>query len=49
MPSGKKRDITKPTLEPPLGSAAYKIASFKPGLGDRLERASGLLGAPNCR
>ncbi|TPI22664.1 extracellular solute-binding protein [Mesorhizobium sp. B4-1-1] len=29
--SGKKRDITKPTLEPPLGSAAYKIASFKPG------------------
>ncbi|MEO5758103.1 MAG: extracellular solute-binding protein [Mesorhizobium sp.] len=29
--SGKKRDITKPTLEVPLGSAAYKIASFKPG------------------
>ncbi|MDX8510916.1 extracellular solute-binding protein [Mesorhizobium captivum] len=29
--SGKKRDITRPTLEPPLGSAAYKIASFKPG------------------
>ncbi|RWB59892.1 extracellular solute-binding protein [Mesorhizobium sp.] len=29
--SGKKRDITKSTLEPPLGSAAYKIASFKPG------------------
>jgi microcin C transport system substrate-binding protein len=29
--SGKKRDITKPTLEIPLGSAAYKIASFKPG------------------
>ncbi|TGP20447.1 MULTISPECIES: extracellular solute-binding protein [unclassified Mesorhizobium] len=29
--SGKKRDVTKPTLEPPLGSAAYKIASFKPG------------------
>ena len=29
--NGKKRDITKPTLEPPLGSAAYKIASFKPG------------------
>ena len=28
---GKKRDITKPTLEPPLGSGAYKIASFKPG------------------
>ncbi|WP_136619866.1 MULTISPECIES: extracellular solute-binding protein [Mesorhizobium] len=29
--NGKKRDITKTTLEPPLGSAAYKIASFKPG------------------
>ncbi|WP_027061067.1 extracellular solute-binding protein [Mesorhizobium loti] len=29
--SGKKRDITKPTLEIPLGSAAYKIASFRPG------------------
>lgn len=29
--SGKKRDITKGTLEPPLGSGAYKIESFKPG------------------
>jgi microcin C transport system substrate-binding protein len=29
--SGKKRDITQTTLEPPLGSAAYKIESFKPG------------------
>ncbi|MEW6629491.1 MAG: extracellular solute-binding protein [Pseudomonadota bacterium] len=29
--TGKKRDITKSTLEPPLGSAAYKIASFKAG------------------
>ncbi|WP_214471416.1 extracellular solute-binding protein [Mesorhizobium sp. dw_380] len=29
--NGKKRDITKPTQEIPLGSAAYKIASFKPG------------------
>ncbi|MER8965046.1 extracellular solute-binding protein [Mesorhizobium sp. M0159] len=29
--NGKKRDVTRPTLEPPLGSAAYKIASFKPG------------------
>ncbi|RUM99234.1 ABC transporter substrate-binding protein [Pseudaminobacter arsenicus] len=28
---GKKRDITQPTLEPPLGSSAYKIESFKPG------------------
>ncbi|MET0597745.1 MAG: extracellular solute-binding protein [Mesorhizobium sp.] len=30
-PDGKKRDITQPTLEPPLGSGAYKIESFKPG------------------
>jgi microcin C transport system substrate-binding protein len=29
--TGKKRDVTRPTLEPSLGSAAYKIASFKPG------------------
>ncbi|AEH84564.1 extracellular solute-binding protein [Mesorhizobium opportunistum] len=29
--NGKKRDVTKPTLEIPLGSAAYKIVSFKPG------------------
>jgi microcin C transport system substrate-binding protein len=29
--NGKKRDITRPTLEPPLGSAAYKIKSFKAG------------------
>ena len=29
--NGKKRDITKQTLEPPLGSGPYKIASFRPG------------------
>jgi microcin C transport system substrate-binding protein len=29
--SGKKRDITKPTLEAPLGSGPYKVESFKPG------------------
>ena len=29
--NGKKRDITQPSLEPPLGSGAYKIESFKPG------------------
>ncbi len=28
---GNKRDITKTTLEPPLGSAAYRIESIKPG------------------
>lgn len=29
--NGKKRDVTRQTLEPPLGSGAYKIESFKPG------------------
>jgi microcin C transport system substrate-binding protein len=28
---GNKRDISQPTLEPPLGSGPYRIASFKPG------------------
>ena len=28
---GNKRDISAPTLEPPLGSGAYRIKSFKPG------------------
>ncbi len=28
---GGTRDITRPTLEPPLGSGAYRIASFRPG------------------
>ncbi|MBB6469703.1 microcin C transport system substrate-binding protein [Aminobacter lissarensis] len=29
--SGNKRDVTRPTLEIPLGSGAYKVESFKPG------------------
>ncbi|MBN9019257.1 MAG: ABC transporter substrate-binding protein [Rhizobiales bacterium] len=29
--SGKKRDITKTTLEPPLGSGPYRIESVNPG------------------
>ncbi len=28
---GNKRDVSQPTLEPPLGSGQWKIASFKPG------------------
>lgn len=28
---GNKRDISQPSLEPPLGSGAYRIESFKPG------------------
>jgi len=43
--NGKKRDITRPTLEPPLGSAAYKIASFKPGSEIVWQRVSDYWGA----
>ena len=43
--SGKKRDITQPTLEPPLGSAAYKIVSFKPGVEIVWERVPDYWGA----
>ena len=30
-PDGAPRDITQPTLEPPLGSGPYRIESFDPG------------------
>ena len=30
-PRGNKRDISAPTLEPPLGSSAWRIASFRAG------------------
>ncbi|MEO9339172.1 extracellular solute-binding protein [Mesorhizobium sp. SB112] len=29
--NGKKRDVTRPTLEAPLGSGPYKLESFRPG------------------
>jgi microcin C transport system substrate-binding protein len=29
--SGKRRDISQTTLEPPLGSGAYRIKAFEPG------------------
>jgi microcin C transport system substrate-binding protein len=43
--SGKRRDISKPTLEPPLGSAAYRIKSFKPGAEVVWERVEDYWGA----
>jgi microcin C transport system substrate-binding protein len=43
--NGKKRNITKSTLEPPLGSAAYKIKSFKPGSEIVWERVPDYWGA----
>jgi microcin C transport system substrate-binding protein len=42
---GNKRDITKPTLEIPLGSAAYKVRSFKPGSEIVWERVPDYWGA----
>lgn len=42
---GNKRDITRPTLEPPLGSAAYRIGSFKAGSEIVWERVPDYWGA----
>lgn len=37
-PDGKPRDISRTTLEIPMGSGPYKIASVKPGSSIRYER-----------
>ncbi|MCE1236118.1 MAG: extracellular solute-binding protein [Hyphomicrobiales bacterium] len=37
-PDGKKRSITETTLEPPLGSGAYRIKTFEPGRSITYER-----------
>ncbi|MFC5387639.1 extracellular solute-binding protein [Aquamicrobium segne] len=42
---GVKRDISRATLEPPLGSAAYRIKSFKPGAEIIWERVPDYWGA----
>jgi len=36
--NGKKRDISQPTLEPPLGSGPYRIGQFRPGSDITWER-----------
>jgi microcin C transport system substrate-binding protein len=36
--SGKKRDVTKTTLEKPLGSGAYRVKEFEPGRSIVYER-----------
>ena len=36
--SGKKRDVTQTTLEPPLASGAYRIKDFTPGRSITYER-----------
>lgn len=43
--NGKKRDVTQPTLEPPLGSGPYKVASFKAGSEVVWERVADYWGA----
>jgi microcin C transport system substrate-binding protein len=42
---GRKRDISQPTLEPPLGSGKWKIASFRPGAEIIWERVKDYWGA----
>lgn len=43
--AGAKRDVSATTLEPPLGSAAYRIKSFVPGRSVVLERVKDYWGA----
>jgi microcin C transport system substrate-binding protein len=42
---GRKRDISSTTLEPPLGSSAYRIKEFVAGRSVRLERVKDYWGA----
>ncbi|MFL6812566.1 MAG: extracellular solute-binding protein [Bradyrhizobium sp.] len=42
---GRKRDISATTLEPPLGSSAYRIKEFVAGRSVRLERVKDYWGA----
>lgn len=37
---GNPRDVTQPTLEPPLGSGPYRIAEFNPGSSITWERVA---------
>lgn len=43
--NGKTRDIGQSTLEPPMGSGPYRIASFNPGQTVTLERVPDYWGA----
>lgn len=43
--SGEQRDITAPTLEPPLGSGPYRVKDFKPGSQIIWERVPDYWGA----
>ena len=43
--SGKKRDVTQTTLEPPLGSGPYRVKEFVPGRSIVYERVKDYWGA----
>ncbi|MYZ50063.1 extracellular solute-binding protein [Propylenella binzhouense] len=43
--NGRKRDITQPTLEPPLGSGPYKIGAFEGGRSITWQRVADYWGA----
>ncbi|MBD8555326.1 ABC transporter substrate-binding protein [Rhizobium sp. CFBP 8762] len=43
--NGNRRDITRTTLEPPMGSGPYRIADMKPGATIRYERRPDYWGA----
>jgi len=43
--SGKKRDITQTTLEPPLGSGPYRIKDFEPGHSITYEKVADYWGS----
>ena len=43
--NGNKRDIGATTLEPPLGSGAYRIKDFSPGRNIVYERVKDYWGA----
>jgi len=42
---GRQRDVTQPTLEPPLGSGAYRIESFRAGSDITWKRVEDYWGA----
>jgi microcin C transport system substrate-binding protein len=43
--SGKKRDVTATTLEPPLGNGAYRIRNSSPGRTIAFERVKDYWGS----
>ena len=47
--SGKKRDITQPTLEPPLGSGRLQDRKLQARRARSSGRGSRTIGAPSCR